>query len=504
MKILSTEQIRLADLYTIEHEPIASIDLMERAASVCCEWLEKKFRPEINFVVFCGPGNNGGDGLAIARMLMQSGYTVKVFCLQISEKRSDDFALNHKRLLQIDKNSVTPITNKSEFPFIAGNSVVLDALFGSGLNRTVSGLAAELIDHINSSEAGVVSIDIPSGLFADKTTPEQASKVKADITLTFQFPKLCFMFPGSGKFAGEWVVMDIKLHSQFIRQQTSPWNYFTLREASRLIPAREKFSHKGNFGHSLLITGSRGKMGAAVLAVKACLRSGTGMLTVHIPACGETIIQSTCPEAMVSLDSNTDIITALPDFSPYSTIGIGPGIGTNPETWETLRHLLYSFRKPVVLDADALNLLSQHKDWLEYIPENSILTPHLKEFSRLTKETNDDFERMQLQINFAKQYKVIVVLKGAHTCIAGPDGNVWFNSTGNPGMARGGSGDVLTGILVGLLAQGIAPMDAARLGVFLHGKSGDEAAKRRTELSMLPSDIIRYFPLAIQGCMSVS
>lgn len=498
MKILNTQQIREADQYTIAHEPVLSIDLMERAASACCRWIENHFAKDRSIKIFCGPGNNGGDGLAIGRMLIHSGYSVEVFTIRNGQKTSDDFKENERRLVAMDPGVIRDIKLEKDIPFISGDELVVDAIFGSGLNRAVDGIAAKVIEEINGSRAFVVSVDIPSGLYADAPVMDETAIVQANVTLTFQFPKLSFMFPSTGKYCGKFEVLDIRLHPQFIRLLEAKWNFFTHQDAVPLLHKRLKFSHKGNYGHALLISGSKGKMGATVLASKGCLRAGVGLLTVHVPACGTSILQTTVPEAMLQIDANENCISDLPDFSNYSAVGIGPGIGTDSLTWETLRHLLYSFRKPVLLDADAINILSQHPDWKEYIPENSILTPHIKEFSRLTKETKNDFERMDFQIDFAKKYKVYVVLKGAHTCIVGPDGHASFNSTGNPGMAKGGSGDVLTGIILALLAQGYSSFDAARLGVYLHGLAGDAAAKIKTETGMLPTDLIKCLPIAFR------
>ncbi|MBP6650722.1 MAG: NAD(P)H-hydrate dehydratase [Bacteroidia bacterium] len=498
MKILSNAQARQADIYTIQHEPISSIDLMERAAGSCCRWIESKFEKDQKFKIFCGQGNNGGDGLAIARMLLQSGFSVKVFILKHGKNSSVDFLVNQERLHSLDPAIIYEISSASEIPEMDESDCVIDALFGSGLNKPISGIIATCIRRINDSGAYILSVDIPSGLFADQPSDSKAAIIQASVTLTFQFPKLSFLFPSTGRYTGKWVLMDIRLHPQFLRDQETKWNYFTLKDAKFLLPARPKFSHKGNFGHAMIISGSKGKMGAAVLASKACARSGCGLLTMHVPGCGQVILQTTSPEAMLLIDENENLVSSLPDYSNYTSVAIGPGIGTNALTWETLRHLLYTYRKPIVLDADALNLLAQHPDWLEYIPENSILTPHIKEFARLTKEAKDDFERFELQIQFAKKYKVIVVLKGAHTCIVDQDGNAWFNSTGNPGMAKGGSGDVLSGILVSLLAQGYPSLEAAQLGVFIHGLAGDEAAGIKTEISMLPSDLIKCLPLAFR------
>lgn len=496
MKILRAEQIRAADQFTIQHEPIDSIDLMERAAAACCRWLESHFPAGQRFKIFCGTGNNGGDGLAIARMLNHSGFSVEVFVCGDNNKSSADFISNEKRFLSSDPMGLKRLHTEKDFPVLEEGVVVIDALFGTGLSRPVKGLVAQLIGYMNQSNAVVVAIDLPSGLSADSPPEEGSAVVYANHTLTFQSPKLSFMFPSGGIYVGRWTILDIGLDRNFLRTVTSALNYFTQAEASLILKKRPKFSHKGNFGHALLVSGSKGKSGAAVLAARACLRSGVGLLTVHAPGCATTVLQTTVPEAMVVPDPQEEFLSATFDVSDFSAIGIGPGIGTGELTWETVRHLLYTYRKPMVLDADALNLLAQHQEWYDYLPAGSILTPHPKEFERLTRKAKDDPDRFSLQQEFSKKHKVYVVLKGAHTCICAPDGSVFFNSSGNPGMARGGSGDALTGIILGLLAQSVEPLEAALLGVYIHGLSGDIAASLRTETGMTAGDLVRALPFA--------
>ena len=493
MKILPVPKIREADAYTILNEPILSIDLMERAARACCGWIANQFANEVKILIVCGPGNNGGDGLAIARLLSLQGYSAEVYYAKLSEQFSADFLQNLGRLEKTTSIKLTLLSQGDVLPDFNESDVIIDALFGSGLTRPADGFAAEIIRHINASRSTVVSIDIPSGLFADASSLHNRSAiVQADYTLSFQMPKLAFMFAENAPFNGEWHLLPIGLHQDFLDGAATKNFFITRREVSKLMLPRPAFAHKGNFGHALLIAGSSGKMGAAVLSARACLRSGAGLLTAHIPKEGLTIMPVAVPECMTRPDPADTIFTSPGDLAPFNAIGIGPGIGTDELTQKALKLLIQEARFPLVLDADALNILSQNKTWLAFLPKNSILTPHPKEFERLAGKCNDDFERLEEARRFAVKFSVFLVLKGMHTAICCPDGNCYFNSTGNPGMATGGSGDVLTGIILGLLARGYPPKEAALLGVYLHGFAGDLAALALGQESMMAGDITHY------------
>lgn len=498
MKIFSIPQIREADAFTIAQEPIASIALMERAALACVHWLTERFESSYTFNIICGLGNNGGDGLAIARLLAARGYTVEVIVVRYSEKHSEDFESN---LLRVSADSVSGRLNMVEVhsleafhtAFVTNaQTIIIDALFGSGLNKPVEGLVAGIISIINQSKRTVVSIDMPSGLFADLLNGAEDVIMNAHYTLSFQFPKLSFMFPETAACVGEFSILNIGLHQHYIEHTSTPYFFTTQREACLLYKKRSKSAHKGSFGHALLLAGSKGKMGAALLSAKACLRSGAGLLSVHIPECGYSILQTGLPEAMVSTDTEQDYISSLPSLERYTAIGIGPGIGTEQQTQNVLKLLIQNSSVPLVLDADALNILSENKTWLAFLPANSILTPHPKEFERLAGKCANNEERLKALREFALKNKVYVILKGAHSAIAFPDGSVHFNSSGNPGMAKGGSGDALTGILTALLAQGYTPEATCVFGVYLHGLAGDFAAHALSEESMLPSDLIEH------------
>ena len=489
MKILSAGEIRLWDQYTIEQEPIASISLMERAAGKCVEWLLQQYPDAASFGIFCGKGNNGGDGLAIARMLIENKYPVTIHILEFGHLGTNDFQTNLARLHKFPQADIHFIQSEENFhPFPAGQ-IIIDALFGSGLNRPLEGVTANLVEHINNSRCEIVAIDIPSGLFVDRSS-KGATTILADHTISFQCYKPAFLFAENEEAVGEIHILDIGLHNDFYKKVTSRFELLDDTIIHSIYKPRKRFSHKGIYGHALLVAGSYGKTGAAVLSAKACLRSGVGLLTCHIPKCGYDILQSTVPEAMVMTDFNSSFNTKVEDdLTKYEAIGIGPGIGTASETKIMLQQIFDAYRSPVVLDADALNIMASQKDLLKLIPAGSILTPHPKEFERLFGETANEFDRVLLALQKAKELNCIIVLKGHHTFIATTDGKGFFNATGNPGMATGGSGDVLTGILTGLLAQGYSAVETAILGVYLHGVAGDLSAKELSMEAMIASDI---------------
>ncbi len=491
MKIFRCDQIKDIDNYTVKHEPVSSADLMERAAGELYNWIKNRFGRSQKFSIFAGPGNNGGDGLVLARMLAVNRYDVKVYYIQFTEKQSGDWEFNAQRLKTETQVGLNIIENIDDIPNISSKEVIVDAIFGSGLARPVEGLPAEVIKKINMSGAKIVSIDIPSGLFGeDNITNNYENIVRANFTLSFQFPKLSFMFAENAHFTGKWEVLNIGLNSGVISSTFSPYTFIENPDIVPLLKTRSQFDHKGNFGHGLLVSGSCGKMGAAILGAKAALRTGIGLITCHIPACGNIIVQSSLPEAMVRMDNDEFHLSEVGITDIFNAVGVGPGIGTEQDSQKALFRLLSECRKPMVIDADALNILSLNKEWLSLLPEGTILTPHLKEFERLTGKTDSGFDRLSRQEEFSKKNNCIVVLKGAHTSITTPEGKVMFNSTGNPGMAKGGSGDVLTGIILSLLAQGYTPENASVTGVYLHGMAGDIASEELCYESIIASDII--------------
>jgi ADP-dependent NAD(P)H-hydrate dehydratase / NAD(P)H-hydrate epimerase len=492
LKILTVDQIKKLDALTIEREPIGPIDLMERASHAFVSWFMPRFDNTKKIGIVCGTGNNGGDGLAIASFLKEYNYKVAVWVVRGSIKETHDFSINKKRLA--GKLSVTEITTDANQELFAGNDVLIDALFGSGLSRPAEGIYAQVINWINETKTIRVTVDIPSGLFAD--VHSQGAVVRAHHTVSFQLPKLAFMLPENFPYVDDWHVVKIGLDKKSIVEAQT--NHFVIERSDikALIKPRNKFDHKGVYGKALLIAGSYGKMGAAILSAKAIMRAGAGLLTTHVPRCGYEIVQTAIPESMVSVDADENHFSSVPELSNFDSIGIGPGLGQSQESKRALQELLQKYNRPIVLDADALNMLAGDESMLQFIPANSILTPHPVEFARLVGTWKNDFERLALQKAFAKKTNSIIVLKGAHTSIASSEGNVYFNTSGNPGMATAGSGDVLTGILTSLLAQGYDPLKASLVGVYLHGLAGDLAAKSKCEQSLIASDLIDFLSQA--------
>lgn len=486
MKIFSSEQIKKWDNYTIVNEPVASIDLMERASTACFNWLIHSFNKN-EFKIFCGKGNNGGDGLAVARMLAEKEYIVSVYILESEHQGTQDFQTNLERLQQVSQK-IFFIRSAEDIPVINENEVVVDAIFGTGLNKPPGGISALLIEHINASDAVVISIDIPSGLYADKTSKEN-NIVKADYTLTFQQYKMAFLLAENESYFGKIAVLDIGLNKNFYQQENTNFGLVDKEMIREIYKPRDQFTHKGNYGHACMITGSKGLMGAAVLATNACLRSGAGKVTAFTPSIGYDIMQICAPEAMTKI-AGEDFISAVNELEKYDAIGVGPGLGLYETHKNLLKNIFTSFTKPIVIDADALNILSQEKDLLNEIPQHSIITPHTVEFERLFGKTNNDFERIELALQKAHEHEIYIVLKGHHTFIATPGNKGLFNSTGNAGMATGGSGDVLTGVIAGLLAQNYSPLHSCLLGVYLHGLAGDIAAEKLSQEAMIAGDII--------------
>lgn len=497
MKILNAEQMRLADQATIRDTPISSIDLMERAADGCVKRiLEDKPRADLEFWIFCGVGNNGGDGLVIARHLLALGFQVHTCILEFSTNCSPDFQINLKRLQDLghEPNFAHQASDVLELP---DSCWVVDAIFGTGLSRTPGGWLKEVIAKINRSGARVISIDFPSGLFSESPIEDPESIVEASLTLTFQQPKLPFLLPYAYRYVGQWEILDIGLSQDFIKDLDDCHELIDHQLVSRLHHKKGRFDHKGTTGHSLLIGGSFGKIGAVVLASRAALRAGSGLVSVYTPKCGYVPVQTANPEVMVEVDDE-QYIQFFNFRTKPSAIGIGPGLGTHIKTKKGFVEFLKTHSRPMVLDADALNIISEHDEIKELIPAGSILTPHPHEFERLAGPWSDDYEKLEKQQEFARRYKCIVILKGAYTSIT-QGHTLFFNSSGNPALATAGSGDVLTGILTGLLAQGYKPLHAGILGVFLHGRAADLGIENQeTQESFIASDILKFYGRAVK------
>jgi len=494
MKVFKTIQIREIDGFTIRNEPIASIDLMERAAIGLVTWIEKNIACETPVSVFVGPGNNGGDGWAVARLLAELNYPqIKVFQLHINPIISPDAQINQNRLFRQGKVPVHEIRSSADFPQLVPGTVIIDALFGSGLSRRLAGLSADVVNFINHSGCRILSVDIPSGLMGEENSADADNGIiKASDTLTFEFPKRAFFYAENEPYVGKWHIIPIGLHNKILADMPCDYYYTTLADIRGKLNKRKRFSHKGTYGHALLVAGSYGMAGASILAARACIRSGVGLLTTHVPKTLYPIVQSAVPESIFSIDNSESYFTSSLDVEKYTALAAGPGIGINNDTAKALETLIKSGSEALILDADALNIIARNPEMLQLMPGNTIITPHPGEFDRLFGKSSNGYLRNQLQIKLSINHKLIIVLKGAYTSVSLPDGRCFFNSNGNPGMATAGSGDVLTGIILSLLAQGHSAEDAAIIGTFIHGLAGDMAAEKTGEYGLIASDIIRY------------
>ena len=498
MKIFTAAQIRELDNYTIEHEPIKSIDLMERAAHALTEAIVERWDNSVPVVVFAGPGNNGGDALAVARMLSDRNYQVQTYLFNISGKLSAECAENRQRLVtKKGRPLLTEVTQEFDPPRLEAGMLVVDGLFGSGLSKPLAGGFASLVKYVNASRAEVVSIDMPSGLMTeDNSYNVRANIMRATVTLTLQHQKLSFLFAEHQQFVGELQVLDIGLSEEGIARIDAPYTLIDDDDARSLLLPRDPFAHKSTMGNALLVAGSYGIAGAAVLAAKACLRAGVGKLTVHTPRRNVAIVQSTVPEAVLHIDREETIFSEAVPTESFQAMAIGPGLGTSEQTAIAMIAQLRRAQCPVVADADALNILAAKHAWMQQLPKGIIITPHPKELERLEGQCTDSYERLSKARMLAERLQGYVVLKGHYTAICMPDGHIAFNTTGNAGMATAGSGDVLTGVLLGLLARGYQQREACLLGVYLHGLAGDLAAEELGEESLIASDIINYLPKA--------
>ncbi|MBR2105004.1 MAG: NAD(P)H-hydrate dehydratase [Bacteroidales bacterium] len=505
MKILSAKQMHELDRAIMDREGITSLQLMERAAEGLAARIMQRF-PDAsrNFKILCGCGNNGGDGLAIGRILHSHGYDVECFLLE-SDRYSDDCRTNAKLVESL--GILHTIGEYNKMPDFNDSDIIIDALFGSGLNREISGVAAYMACRCIFEKNFVIAIDIPSGL-ADNTIPDDTIEdefgdvaevvVRADWTLTIEAPFLSMLVPENQVFVGDFDIVPITIDDSEMAYLDADYYYTEFQDIRQMCRPRKKYSHKGTFGHTLLITGAKGKAGAAVVCCKACHRAGSGLVTACVPSDLVDILQISTPETMVTPSSDAEIIADIPDLDKYSAIGIGPGIGTDAQTVAAVKKLLQTATQPLVLDADALNILAANPELMELLPKNSILTPHPKEFERLFGKTDNSIERLERLAQKAEQYNIIIVLKGAHTAVADSHGYIYFNSTGNPGMATAGSGDVLTGVIAALLSQKYSPIEAARIGVYVHGMAGDLVAERIGVQGVVASDIIEALPLSFK------
>ncbi len=498
MKIFSSAQSHELDKYTIEHEPVSSIDLMERAAKALTHAIMDEWTNMTPVVVFAGPGNNGGDALAVARLLAEQDYRVAVYLFNVKGVLSPECEQNRNRLMENKKVKFTEVTLQFDLPTLGADTLVVDGLFGSGLNKPLSGGFASLVKYVNQSGAQVVSIDMPSGLMSEDNTYNIPSNIiKATLTLTIQQKKLSMLLADCQQYVGRLKVIDIRLSQEWISTAQVQYTIVEERDVRALLKHRNDFAHKGSMGHALLIAGSYGMAGAAVLATRACLRAGVGKVTVHTPKRNYDVMQLAVPEAVMQIDRDETCFSEAVDADDYDALGIGPGLGVQESTAIALIAQLRRTQAPIIADADALNILANHNAWMQQLPEGMILTPHPKELERLAGgHCSCDYERLAKARHLAEHHHAYVILKGHYSALCMPDGQVLFNSTGNAGMATAGSGDVLTGIITALLARGYSQADACKLGMYIHGLAGDLAAKDLGKESLVAGDLVRYLPKA--------
>lgn len=492
LPLLTAEQIRRADAYSIANEPVSSIDLMERASKAFVGWFVNHFPDKKQGIaVYCGTGNNGGDGLAIARILFDHGYSnLNVKIARYSEKTTGDFEVNLDRLRK-SSMSIAELLPGAAFAEET-DAVIIDALLGSGLNKPLKGDYEKLAKFINGLSAIVVAVDVPTGFFADGEMPPNATVIKADVVITFQQPKINFLLPESAPHIDCWRVVNIGLDEKFIKSLDSPYQFIEEKDAKAIIKPRKHFSNKGTYGHALIIAGEAQTMGAALLSASACLFAGAGLTTACIPQSGLVALNSSQPEIMAVIrdeDKSPEI-----EWAKYNAVGIGPGLGKKDNALKLLTDTIEYVKKPIVVDADGLNLLAGTPELLTKLPAGSILTPHMKEFDRLFSDHQNWWQRMQTARVKAAELNIYIVLKNDYTLIITPGGKVYFNSTSNPAMATGGMGDVLTGTITSLLAQNYNSREACILGVYIHGKAGDELALPNRANVVMPTQITQRLP----------
>jgi NAD(P)H-hydrate epimerase len=497
MKILSAEQTRAADAYPIANEPIASIDLMERASRQLYYWFLDCFPDKPEVVIFCGKGNNGGDGLALSRMLLLSGFKVQTLIVEHSKNSSADFQKNFSRLQQLNSN-LQSVDNQQSFPEIPKDSIIVDAILGSGLNQPLKGLIKDIVSEINTLANYKVAIDIPTGLYADDNSESELTHVlKADYTLSFQAPKLSFLFPETGSYCGEFEILDIGLSSVFLENVESNFYFLTDRIIESYFKQKPKFAHKGMNGHAEIIGGSYGKIGAVVLASRACLKTGAGLVTAQVPECGVEVLQISNPAVMARTGVGKNLFEEMVVASDRF-YGFGPGLGTDVSTQNALLKALGKLHRPCVIDADGLNILAAKNAW-DLVPEDSILTPHIGELNRMVGKQNSSLDYIDAAKELANKCQVYILIKGAHSHLVCPNGEVVFNNTGNPGMATAGSGDVLTGTITSFLTQGYSSKEAALLGMYFHGLAGDLGNLELGLHGLTATDIVDQIPVAIKA-----
>lgn len=506
MKIFDSKTIKELDRKTCELQKINSIELMERAASAVTSEIVARFFPNRRIVVIAGPGNNGGDALAVARMLLEQGFAnVEVYLFNVSQPKglSHDCQEEYERLKATEGANLIEVEREFVPPVLGRSDVVVDGLFGSGLRTPLQGGFVSVARYINESEAYVISIDIPSGLFGEwNETTITRDMVHADLTLTFQQPRLSFFFPENEEVVGEVKVLDIGLDRQAILEAPSDFILVEEKNIKSTLKLRDPYINKRDCGSVLLFAGSLGMFGAAIIAARGALRAGAGLVTVHSAHYGMVPLQTAVPCAMFEPDKGDRRITDMTLHHNHQAVAAGPGIGTGAETINALENLLKNIKSPLILDADALNCISERPSLLSLLPPRTIITPHIGEFERLFGPQPTSELRLKKAIEMSKYYNIVIVLKGHHTMVVRPTGKVYINNTGNPGMATAGAGDVLTGTMAAIVAQGYRPEVAAIMAVYFHGVAGDIAAEKVGEFGVTANDIADSLGLAIQRVLN--
>lgn len=514
MIAVTSSKMRQIDKTTIEEFKIPGILLMEAAARSVVEEIKMMSNKEDSILIVCGTGNNGGDGFAVGRMLVHEGYEVEIMVLGKEEAIQGDAAINLKSVHKLGI-SISHIFSGEQMNLveekISDYGVIVDAIFGTGLTREIGGFHKEAVEIINHSGKTILSIDIASGIHSD-TGEELGIAVRANRTVTFAFPKVgLLVYPGAD-YTGNLVCKDIGIPCQVIDKMSFQYQFLVDHEAYDVLPVRQSQSNKGTYGKVLLICGSKDMTGAAVLAGKGAYRIGAGLVTLCIPECIQKVVQQSLFEAVtlcydggdyMGTDDQDKIIKQL---KKADAVVFGPGMGQNNIVKELLSLALKYCPSPIVIDADGLNNLAQNQELLKNLEDHEVvITPHPGEMSRLIEKPISYVVNHSLQVarEFSKKYGVITVLKSARTIIAHPDGRININCSGNNGMATGGSGDVLAGIIGGLIGQQLLPYDAAVLGAYIHGKAGDLAAEQNGEYAMIASDIVDCLGDAVKKIKSL-
>lgn len=503
MKIFSTENIRKIDRVTIEDEGVSSQELIRRVAEGVTGEIVGRWSPSTPVVIFAGSGNNGADALVVGRLLLEAGFYPRILLFNFKgNSLSRDCDQAKRDLLATGYKGLVEIIDRAELPSLTPDHLVIDGLFGSGLRDPLEGGFMMLARVISESGATVISIDVPSGLFGDwNARVIGRNVVHATLTMAVQFPRLSFLLGDNAELVGRWKVIDIGLSSRAIMETPTKYFYVERDEVRAVLKPRKQFSSKADYGHALLFAGCYGMAGAAVMAARGALRSGVGKLTVHSARATFPVLQSQVPEALFSPDRQEYVISDMSARFSCTAIGVGSGIGTNDATRGAFETLIKSYKRPLVIDADALNAIAQNQTLLDHIAPGSILTPHAGEFDRIFGTQTSDEGRLLKAIEVSHRYKLLIVLKGRYTATVRPDGKVFFNSSGTPAMATAGSGDVLTGIITSLLAQGYKPETASVAGVYIHGLAGEIAAETEGEYGTTAMDIASCVGRAIKSVM---